>query len=266
MTAPSDDTLRALAKELGLRGLLADWDVLVPDDVSRELLGRWLQAEQETRSRRGHERRLRDSRIGRFRGMEDFDWSWPKRCDRVAIGELLRLAFLDQALNVVLAGPNGVGKTMIAKNIAYQAVRRGLSVRFITASELLNDLAAQDGSISLRRRFHHYANLRLLVIDELGYLSYDNRHADLLFEIVSRRYEKYSTVVTTNKPFAEWKDIFPNAASVVTLIDRLVHRSEILEIQGDSYRLKEAQERAAQRSAERSRPANSRREGTRHEA
>ena len=110
----------------------------------------------------------------------------------------------------------------------------------------------------MRRRFGHYVNPRLLVIDELGYLAYDNRHADLLFEIVSRRYEKNSILITTNKPFAEWKDIFPNAGSVVTLVDRLVHRSEILEIQGESYRLKEAQEQAAQRAAERSRAAKGR--------
>jgi len=253
MPTSTDRDLRTDAQDLGLWGLLAEWDTLVPDEDAAQRVQRWIAAEQEARSQRGFERRLKISRLGRFRLIDDFDWTWPKRCDRSAIEELLRLTFLDEATNVVLAGPNGVGKTMIAKNIAHQAVRRGHSVCFITASALLNDLAAQDGSTALRRRFSRYVNPKLLVIDELGYLSYDNRHADLLFENVSRRYEKNSTIVTTNKPFADWKDIFPNAASVVTLVDRLVHRSEILEIQGESYRLKEAQERAAQRASERSR-------------
>jgi DNA replication protein DnaC len=258
MTASADKDLRLAARELGLWGLLAEWDALVGTNEAEAVVRRWIAAEEEERSRRGFERRLKEARLGRFRLLDEFDWVWPKRCDRSAIEELLRLIFLAQAANVVLAGPNGVGKTMIAKNIAYQAVRKGHSVCFVTASELLNDLAAQDGSSALRRRFGHYVNPNLLVIDELGYLSYDNRHADLLFEIVSRRYEKDSIIVTTNKPFAEWKDIFPNAGSVVTLVDRLVHRSEILEIQGESYRLKEAQEQAAKRAAERSSVAKGR--------
>src|SRR3954463_704068 len=87
---------------------------------------------------------------------------------------------------------------------------------------------------------HHYAKPRLLVIDEVGYLSYSNRHADLLFELVSRRYEHNSTLITTNRPFAEWREVFPNAACVVSLVDRLVHNAEVLAIEGDSYRLKDA--------------------------
>jgi DNA replication protein DnaC len=86
-----------------------------------------------------------------------------------------------------------------------------------------------------------------LVVDEVGYLSYSHRHADLLFELVSRRYEQKSTLITTNRPFAEWGEVFPGAACVVSLIDRLLHHAEIIAIEGDSYRLKEAQERAAQR-------------------
>ncbi|WP_177417983.1 ATP-binding protein [endosymbiont of Lamellibrachia barhami] len=102
---------------------------------------------------------------------------------------------------------------------------------------MLNDLAAQDGDSALNRRLASYARPQLLVIDEVGYLSYSNRHADLLFEIVSRRYEEKSTLVTTNRPFAEWNEVFPNASCGVSLVDRLIHRSEILIIDGESYRL-----------------------------
>ena len=110
---------------------------------------------------------------------------------------------------------------------------------------MLGDLAAQDGDNALRRRLKHYAQPELLVIDEIGYLSYSNRHADLLFEIVNRRYEQRSTVITTNRPFGEWGEVFPNSACVVSLVDRLVHHSEILAIEGESYRMKEAKERAS---------------------
>jgi len=147
---------------------------------------------------------------------------------------------------------------MIAKNLTYQAVMRGYTARFAAASDMLNDLAAQQTSGTLARRLRRYCNpqllaidevgyLSLLAIDEVGYLSYDNRYADLLFEVVTRRYEQRSIVLTTNRPFAEWGEIFPNAACVVTLVDRLVHRAEIIQIQGDSYRLKEAKERSARK-------------------
>jgi DNA replication protein DnaC len=126
-------------------------------------------------------------------------------------------------------------------------------VLFVTAGRMLGELAALDSDSALRRRLRHYARPRLLVIDEVGYLSYSNRHADLLFELVSRRYEQSSTLITTNRPFSEWKDVFPNAACVVSLVDRLIHHAEILRLEGESYRLKEAQERAEQRARKRRR-------------
>ena len=128
---------------------------------------------------------------------------------------------------------------------------RGYTVRFISAGEMLGELAAMDGDAALRRRLRHYVNPDLLVIDEIGYLSYSNRHADLLFELVNRRYESKSTIVTTNKAFADWGEVFPNAACVVSLIDRLVHHSEVIGIEGESYRLKEAQESAADLASKR---------------
>jgi DNA replication protein DnaC len=109
---------------------------------------------------------------------------------------------------------------------------------------MLSDLASQDGDNALRRKIKYYTKPTLLCVDELGYLSYSNRHADLLFEIISRRYQEKPTLVTTNKPFSEWRDMFPNASCVVSLIDRLVHKSEIISIEAESYRLKEAKEQS----------------------
>src|SRR5574337_698108 len=164
----------------------------------------------------------------------------------------MTLQFMAYATNVVLVGVNGLGKTMFAANLGYQAVLAGRTALFVTAGQLLGELAALDSDSGLRRRLRHYAAPDILLIDEVGYLSYSNRHADLLFELVSRRYQHNSTVVTTNKAFAEWGEVFPNAACVVSLIDRLMHRAEVVRIDGDSYRAKEAQERLAARARQRS--------------
>jgi DNA replication protein DnaC len=172
--------------------------------------------------------------------MSDFDWDWPKKIDRSAVESALALDFLRDTRNVVLVAPQGLGKTMIAKNIAHQAVLQGHSVLFVTAAELLLDLAAQEFARAVDRRLKHYARVQLLVVDEIGYLSYDNRNADLLFQALSMRYEKKSIVLTTNLAFADWTTIFPNAACATALIDRVVHHADILSVEGDSYRLREA--------------------------
>lgn len=245
-TTPTSD-LKARAKKLGLYGLLASWDELGDD----RWVERLLECEEAERQRRSLERRLRNARIGCFKPMADFDWSWPREINRDAVDELFTFRFVEEAANAVLVGPNGVGKSMIAKNLAHQATLRGHTVRFTTASAMLTDLATQDGAIAFKRRLAHYCRPALLIVDEVGYLSYDNRYADLLFEVVTQRYGHRSVVVTTNKAFAEWNEVFPNASCVVTLVDRLVHKSEIVEIDAESYRLKEAQERAAKKAKER---------------
>lgn len=241
------DLIRQRIKALKLHGLLENFE-----DIRHEhWLTQLLQWEEDERSQRSLDSRLKNARIGRFKPLADFDWHWPKKCDREAIEEFMQLTFLKEAINIVLCGPNGVGKSTIAKNIAYQAIMNGHTALFTSAGHMLGELASLDGDLALRRKLKYYTQPQILVVDEVGYLSYSNRYADLLFEIISRRYHEKSTVITTNKPFAEWRDIFPNAACVVSLIDRLVHRSEIINIEADSYRLKEAKEDSAKRKTAR---------------
>ncbi|HXQ00060.1 MAG TPA: IS21-like element helper ATPase IstB [Solirubrobacteraceae bacterium] len=246
-TTPATDGRRQRAQKLGLYGLLSDWPAVADQPWIEELL----QREEAGRKQRSLERRIHASKIGRFKSITDFDFKWPKKIDREQIDDLFSLSWIDVATNVVLLGPNGVGKSMIAKNLLYQAVVRGATARFVTASEMLNDLVAQEGTSALQRRLQRYCTPQVLAIDEVGYLSYDHRHADLLFEVVTRRYGAKSILITTNKPFAQWSEVFPTAACVVTLIDRLVHHAEIVQIEGDSYRLKEAKEEAAKKAKER---------------
>ena len=248
----SQSELREHASALRLHGLQAHWAEVMGDPQQARWVSQMLAWETAERGRRSLERRLRAAHIGRFKPLADFDWAWPRSIDRGAVEELMTLEFLKDASNVVLVGPNGVGKTMCACNLGYQAVLAGHTALFTTAGQLLGELAALDSDSGLRRKLRQYSAPDVLIIDEVGYLSYSNRHADLLFELVSRRYQNKSTVVTTNRAFADWGEVFPNAACVVSLIDRLMHRAEVVRIDGESYRAKEAQEREAQRLAVRS--------------
>ena len=243
----TNDARRKRALALQLHGVLAHW----ADCAEQPWLESLLAWEESERSRRSLERRLRCAHIGRFKPLTDFDWAWPEQCDQAAIAELMTLDFLHSATNAILVGPSGLGKTTIAQNIAHQATLQGHTVLFTTAGQLLGELASLDSDSALRYRLRRYAAPSLLVVDEVGYLSYSNRHADLLFELISRRHEKKSTLITTNKSFGEWSEVFPNAACVVALIDRLVHHAEIIPIKGESYRHKEAQERAAAKAKKR---------------
>jgi DNA replication protein DnaC len=250
-TKPSLMQLKQCATDLKLHGLLAHWEELEhPTPAWVKQLLHW---EENERHNRGLQRRLRNARLGSFKPLVDFDWQWPKQLDQASVLALMNLSFIqqDKPLNPVFIGGNGIGKTTIAKNIAHQAVLNGYSVIFTTAAQMLNDLAAIDSDSTLKRRLKYYAQPQLLVIDELGYLSYSNRHADLLFEIVNRRYEIKSTLVTTNRPFDEWDQVFPNAACVVSLVDRLIHHSEIIVFEGDSYRMKEATEKKKKKTTRR---------------
>jgi DNA replication protein DnaC len=249
---PTNDLPAQLA-QIGLHALADECD----DFIARATKGRWSArvllealagAELEERSRRSLARRLQRSRIQRFKPIADFDWNWPGEIDRELIERAFTLDFIREGRNLILLGTNGLGKTMITKNLAHQAVVAGHTVIFRTAAELIEGLQVDSPELR-RRRLAHYARPHLLCIDEVGYLSYDNHAADLLYEVVNRRYEQKSIVVTTNRAFKDWNQVFPNATCITTLLDRLTHHADVTVIKGKSYRVRESeQERAARRS------------------
>lgn len=258
MSSPATNTrtipmsnFAAQLQHIGLRATSANLD----DFLARATKARWsprglleqlLQAETEERSRRSLERRLRVSGIKSFKPMADFEWTWPTKVERDVIERALTLDFLPEARNLVLVGRNGLGKTMIAQNICHAAVLAGSSVLFRSAPALLEELHRQtlDGR---RRKLRAYANVGLLCIDEVGYLSFDDKAADLLYEVINRRYERKSVIVTTNRPFKEWNEVFPNATCIATLLDRLLHHADVTVLEGDSYRVRESEQEAAAR-------------------
>jgi DNA replication protein DnaC len=241
------DAWQARAKALHLHGLLAHW----PEAIAAGWVPSLIEWEEDERASRSLERRLRNARIGRFKPLCAFDWNWPTAIDRASFEALMTLDFLKDAANAVLVGPNGVGKSTLARNLAHEALIHGHTVLFTSAGQLLGELASLDSDAALRRRLRYCVTPTLLLIDEVGYLSYSNRHADLMFELISRRYEQKSTVVTTNRAFAEWREVFPNAACVVSMVDRLMHNAEVVSIEGQSYRAKEAKERAERKTKQR---------------
>lgn len=239
-------------RSIGLRGVADQVDDIMALAAKKrmspqQLLEHLIRVEAADRAQRSLERRLARSKLERFKPMADFDWDWPTHIDRDLVETALGLGFLDEAKNIILVAPHGLGKTMIAQNIAHQAILKGASVIFVTASQLLLDLTGTESARALDRRLKHYASVGLLCIDEIGYLAYDNRNADLLFQLVNRRYEKKSLVLTTNLAFSDWPTIFPNATSATALIDRVIHHAEIIPIRGESYRLRESRERKSAR-------------------
>jgi DNA replication protein DnaC len=238
--------LRARLRALGLHSTADGLDDLVDLGTKKrwsleQLFEAVADLEERERARKGLERRMTRSRIGRFKPIADFDWAWPTSIERDRVESAARLDFLHAARNVVFVAPQGLGKTMFAQNIAHQAVLQGHSVIFITTAQLLLDLAAQESARSLERRLRYYAKASLLVLDEVGYLAFDNRNADLLFQVVTRRYERKSLVLTTNLAFKDWPSIFPNATCATALIDRVIHHADVIAIKGKSYRLREAE-------------------------
>ena len=219
--------------ELAQQSAQEHWDHL-------EYLRRLIEGEYTQRRQRVIERRVRAARFPVLKTLEEFRWDWPKKINRLAVQNLFRLEFLSQKANVVLLGNVGLGKTHLAVALGYAACQEGCSVLFADAISVINDLCAAQKRGLLKRQLKKYLAPELLLLDELGYLPIDQHGADLLFQVISQRYERGSIVLTTNKPFKQWASVFNNDSTIASaVLDRLLHHADTVVIEGSSYRMKD---------------------------
>ena len=196
--------------------------------------------ERRERDARNLARRTKLATLGSVPPRDGFDWAHPRKIEREMFERLLEFDFVEAGHNVLLRGPSGVGKTTLAQTLGLEALKRGFTVRFSTLADVLGDLLRQESLPAMERRLRRYTRPDLLVLDEIGYLPCDSRAADLLYNVITRRHQKRSTVITTNLPFKQWGSIFPGAACVAALVDRFTENCFVLDIEGDSWRQKPA--------------------------
>jgi len=205
-----------------------------------QYLARLLEGETQRRHERQIARRIAAARFPVIKTLQQFNWTWPKKINQAQVQNLFRLAFLKDKASVVFIGGVGLGKTHLATALAHAACLQGHTVLFTTAIEAINTLSAAQAQCRLKAELKRFLAPSLLVLDELGYLPIDKTGADLLFQIISGRYEKGSTVITTNQPYKNWARIFNNDATITSaVLDRLLHHAETILMEGKSYRMKD---------------------------
>lgn len=203
-------------------------------------LAELVDAEARLRKDRAVQRRIRTARFPQIKTLEQFKWSWPKKINRLQVQNLFRLGFVEAKSNVIFMGGVGLGKTHLATALGYEACLEGRSVLFAPAIDAVNTLTAARAAGRLKDELKKYVRPDLLILDELGYLPIDKTGADLLFQIISHRYESASLIITTNRAFKDWPEIFNNDSTLTSaLLDRLLHHTETVVIEGQSYRMKE---------------------------
>jgi len=205
-----------------------------------EYLARLVEGEAHRRENRSIERRLKAARFPMLKSLDQFQWNWPRKINRPQIQNLFRLAFIETHANVIFLGGVGLGKSHFAIALGHAACLHGYSALFTTAVDIINTLAAAQVNGGLKREMARYIKPRVLIIDELGYLPIDKFGADLLFQIFSQRYERGSTVLTTNRAYKHWPEVFNNDSTLTSaLLDRLLHHAETVIIEGKSFRTKD---------------------------
>lgn len=245
-TTPTSDSAKTMSLAEVLRALGLDHAASILDAVTGKaitrndsptsLLDHLMREELRVQTEKRAQLALKRSAIFPVTALDTYDFDYPKSIDKEVVERAATLDFMKDRTNVVLIGPSGVGKTHLANAIGQLACLRGHRVRFVTAADLVNDLVAAQARNSLHRRLAVWASYELVLVDELGYLSFDARGADLLYQVFNRRYQRASTIVTTNLPFKDWGKLFHNAAAASAIADRLVHRGLLIKIVGKSKR------------------------------
>ena len=205
-----------------------------------EFLARLIEGEAHRREQRSIQRRVGLARFPVLKSLDQFDWNWPKKINRPQIQNLFRLRFIEDNANVIFISTVGLGKSHLSIAIGHTACLRGYSVLFTTAVDIINSLSAAQAHGGLKRELRKYLQPRVLLIDELGYLPIDKHGADLLFQVISQRYEHGPIVITTNRAYKHWSEFFNNDSTLTSaLLDRLLHHAETVLIEGKSFRMKD---------------------------
>jgi DNA replication protein DnaC len=206
----------------------------------QDYLERLIQGEAEMRWDNSIQRRIRMARFPVIKTLDQFQWNWPKKINRLQVQQLFTMHFINERANAILLGGVGLGKTHLATALGYEASLRGYTVLFSTAVDVINTLTAAQVTGQLKTGLKKYLQPSLLILDELGYLPIDKHGADLLFQVISCRYEKGSIVISSNRAYKDWPTIFNNDATLTSaILDRLLHHAETVVIEGKSYRMKE---------------------------
>lgn len=241
-----------LCQQLKLERIAADWAHCAQQAASAEgsyadFLEQLLAAEIQARAERTRATLLKLAALPSVKTLEQYDFAFASGAPRAQLQELAGLAFIERAENIVLLGPSGVGKSHLATALAYRAVMAGIKTRFVSAADLMLQLAAAHHQGRLREYFNRVViGPKLLVIDEIGYLPFGRDEANLFFNVVAKRYERGSMILTSNLPFAQWAGAFADDQTLTAaMLDRLLHHAHIVQINGESYRLKDKRKAGA---------------------
>lgn len=239
------DRIQHACEQLKLSRVAIEWSAIADvtagtDKTFADFLEQLLDIEIEARTERTRETLLKFAGFPAVKRFDDYDFTFATGAPKKQLQELRGLSFIERAENIVLLGPSGVGKSHLATSFAYHAVQRGIKVRFITAADLMLQLA----TAKKQERLEGYIKRsvlgpKLLVIDEIGYLPFGREEATLFFNVIAKRYEHGSVIVTSNLPFSQWSTAFADDQTLTAaLLDRLLHHAHIVQISGNSYRLK----------------------------
>jgi DNA replication protein DnaC len=244
MTSSDQTRLEAQLQRLQLRHFKSHYQAAADKAAQQQrshvdYLAQLVEGETALRENRSIERRVKNARFPVLKTLDDFQWSWPRKINRPQIQNLFRLAFIASHTNIVLIGNVGLGKTHLSIALGHAACLNGHTVLFTTAVDIVNTLVAAQAAGRLKRELGRYLKPSVLIVDELGYLPIDKHGADLLFQIISQRYERAPMVITTNRTYKYWSQIFNNDSTLTSaILDRVVHHADTVIIEGKSFRMK----------------------------
>jgi DNA replication protein DnaC len=242
---PTTDALATQLASLHLTCILEHYESLASVAAEKqwphvEYLAQLVEAETHRREERSIARRISLARFPVIKTLDQFQWSWPKKINRLQVQNLFRLTFIEEKANVVFLANVGLGKSHLSIALGHTACLRGYTVLFTTAVDIINTLSAAQVHGGLKHELRKYLKPRVLIVDELGYLPIDKQGADLLFQIISQRYERGTTIISSNRAYKHWPEIFNNDSTLTSaLLDRLLHHAETVLIEGKSFRMKD---------------------------